>query len=379
MPGYPEICYWVIVNMQRCIAPAKYVREELALESLGELLPRAVRRVLIAGGETALQVTGERLTAGLKKAGKEIAGAVWYGGECSPVNIEKLAAAVRNAGAEMLIGVGGGKALDTAKGAAYVADVPVVTVPTIAATCAAFTGISIIYNEQGVFQEISRRVRMPDLIVVDLTTIARAPAVFLIAGIGDTLAKWYELKATARNRGDSAVIRSALQLAAVAREVLVLHGEAALEAVRLQEVNIHLAEVVDAIIMVSGLVSGLGGDECRTAAAHAVYSGLTCLPETHRRYHGESVAFGILVQLMLENNVSEARELINYYRKLGLPTTFAELGLAVVTSQELQAVAAGALATEDIHNMPFAIDGEMLVQALLSADELGRRSGGATP
>jgi glycerol dehydrogenase len=364
--------------MQRCLAPTKYVRDELVLERLGELLPPSLRRVLIAGGKTALQVTGERLTAGLKEAGREIAGCVWYGGECSPVNIEKLAAAVRDAGAEMLIGVGGGKALDTAKSAAWVAGVPVVTVPTIAATCAAFTGISIVYNEQGVFQEISRQARMPEMVLVDLATIARAPAVFLIAGIGDTLAKWYELEATARNRGDSAVIRSALQLAAVAREILVLHGEAALEAARFQEVNVPLAEVVDAIIMVSGLVSGLGGDECRTAGAHAVYSGLTCLPETHGRCHGETVAFGILVQLMMENNFAEAEKLIGYYRKLGLPVTFADLGLEHVTSQQLHTVAAGALATEDIQNLPFTVDENMLVQALLAADELGRKSGGTS-
>lgn len=365
----------VVMVMQRCIAPAKYVREENGLELIDQLLPRPVCRVALAGGETALQVAGGRLRKALEKSGREVAGVFWYGGECCPANIEKLAAAVRQSGAQMLIGVGGGRALDTAKAAAFLAGVPVVTVPTIAATCAAFTGISIVYNEQGVFQEISRRARVPELVLVDLATIARAPVAFLLAGIGDTLAKWYELEAASRKKPGAAATRSALQLAGVVREILMQHGEAALAAVGRQEINQSLAEVVDAVMMISGLVSGLGGDECRSAGAHAVYSGLTGLPATHGRYHGEIVAFGILVQLMLDNRVEEAGRLIGYYRRIGLPVTLADLGLVSLEPHEMDTVITGTLATEDIRNMPFTVSAEMLREALLAADVLGRGGG----
>lgn len=360
--------------LKRVVGPPLYVRGTGILNQIASWVRPLGSRVLISGGKTALSVSESIISSSLSKAGVEIAGVVWYGGECSWENIEHLAETVRSTGSHCIIGAGGGKALDTVKAAAFASQVPAVMVPTIAATCAAWTPLSAIYDERGEYLEFSRRAVLPAAVIVDTGIIARAPKRFLVSGLGDTLAKWYELSASTRGKRLSSPVQAALALGQVCKQVIVSQGEKACSLVEVGQTGDALDEVVDAVIALAGTVSGLGGDEARTAAAHAIYSGLTVVDEIHKMYHGEIVGFGILCQLIMEDRPEhEIYEFLDVAHRCGLPVTLAQMGVESLSQKQLARIAALALQVEDMATMPFAVTEEMVIQALVSADQVGSR------
>jgi glycerol dehydrogenase len=147
-------------------------------------------------------------------------------------------------------------------------------------------------------------------------------------------------------------------------------------------------EVVDATVLMAGVIGGLGGAQCRTVAAHAVHNGLTHLLASHGTLHGEKVAYGILVQLRLEEIVqgnqlaaTARQQLLKFYSAIGLPQTLHDLGLATISIADLQQAADIACAhSSDIHRLPFAVESAQLMAAMVSTtaevrrEERGERS-----
>ena len=95
-------------------------------------------------------------------------------------------------------GCRGGKVLDTARAVAADLDLPVVNCPTVASSDAPCSALSVIYSEEGVFQEYRFYRKNPDLVLVDTQVIAQAPPRLLAAGMGDALATWFEAKTCER-------------------------------------------------------------------------------------------------------------------------------------------------------------------------------------
>jgi glycerol dehydrogenase len=122
------------------------------------------------------------------------------------------------------------------------------------------------------------------------------------------------------------------------------------------------------------LLSGLGFESSGLAAAHAVHNGLTAAPGTHDFFHGEKVAYGLLVQLVLEGQPRAVLErVLRFSTEVGLPVTLAEIGLKELPKELLQQVANRATAKgETIHNEPFEVRPDMVADAILAADAMGR-------
>lgn len=356
--------------------PGHYFRQSRITYEAGEIISPLGKKACIIGGKTALTKVSKALRESLDKQGIESGEPLWYGGEASLANINTLEQSLESNIPDFLVGVGGGKALDTVKAVGYRLNLPVVAVPTIASTCAAASGISIINDDNGAFVEISRESRRPDYVLVDTQVIREAPYRFLVAGIGDTLAKWFESRATVRRFRENAINGSALALAQHLYHLLLRSGCPALEAVQAGKTCPELEDVIDGIILVSGSVSGYGGDDCRTAAAHAVYSGLTIFPQVHETYHGEIVAFGILAQLAIENKTDEEiLELIEFYRKVRLPFTLKALGIdrRSLTESQWDELGKVTVAIEDMANMPFKVTPQMVIEGIQRADLLGEQ------
>ena len=131
---------------------------------------------------------------------------------------------------------------------------------------------------------------------------------------------------------------------------------------------------LERLVEANTLLSGLGFESSGLAAAHAVHNGLTTAPGTHAFFHGEKVAFGTLVQLVLEGQPRETfAEVLGFATDVGLPITLAEIGLADLPREVLNRIAARATAPgETIHNEPFEVDPPMVADAVLAADATGR-------
>ncbi|MBR8829179.1 MAG: iron-containing alcohol dehydrogenase family protein [Gomphosphaeria aponina SAG 52.96 = DSM 107014] len=346
------------------VAPAMVLRGEKCLKNLGSALPRLGNRPLVVGGTHTLPLIKTYL-----QEEKIAATEATYGRDCSETSLKQLKQTVKSHQADCIIGVGGGKALDTAKLLAHECNLPVVTIPTSAATCAAWTALGNIYSNEGVYQYDVPLNRCPDLVIVDYSLIAKAPKRTLIAGIGDAIAKWYEASVSSGSSNATLII-AAVQQARILRDILLQKSAAALE----NPGGEAWREVVDATVLLAGVIGGLGGAACRTVAAHAVHNGLTHIRGAHHALHGEKVAYGILVQLRLEEMVegnklaaTARQQLLKFYGEIGLPKTLEDLGLENVTLAQLrQAANIACNEKSDIHRLPFSVMPEQLMAAMVS-------------
>ncbi|MBE9158113.1 iron-containing alcohol dehydrogenase family protein [Nodosilinea sp. LEGE 06152] len=364
------------------IAPAQVVRGDGILADQGAAIARLGQRPLIVGGSHSLKLAAPLIGALEQESlTPQMAS---YGSDCSESSLERLRAIAAEHQADVVIGIGGGKALDTAKLLAHQIHQPVVTVPTSAATCAAWTALSNVYSDQGAFRYDVALPTCPSLLVLDYALVRTAPRRTLVAGIGDGLAKWYEA-AVSSGASQQTLIVAAVQQARVLRDILLQKTPAALR----QWGGPEWQEVVDATVLLAGVVGGVGGAQCRTVAAHAVHNGLTQLPASHGILHGEKVAYGILVQLRLEEmggNTSLARaarqQLLSFYRAAGLPQTLTDLGLGDITLNQLQQAAEFACREgSDIHHLPFTVTPEAVMAAMVSplCPELREKSRSTAP
>jgi glycerol dehydrogenase-like iron-containing ADH family enzyme len=370
-----------LVSSALAIAPAQVMRGFGLLKEAGAAIARYGRRPLLVGGRRSLDAVQPRLAATFEQHSIASA-AVLYGKACSEESLARMHRALDAHHAGMVIGVGGGKALDAAKLLAHQCGLPVVTIPTSAATCAAWTALSNVYSEAGAFQYDVGLSQCPNLLLLDYEVIATAPPKTLVAGIGDALAKWYEASVSSGHSQQTLVI-AAVQQARVLRDILLQKSEAAIA----QPGSAEWQEVVDATVLMAGVMGGLGGAQCRTVAAHAVHNGLTHLSQTHSSLHGEKVAYGILVQLRLEELIQNSRlaiaarrQLIQFYEKIGLPLTLKDLNLGTTTLTDLEKAAEVACApNSDIHRLPFDVSPAQLMAAMVSTTAPTEFTSGTMP
>jgi glycerol dehydrogenase-like iron-containing ADH family enzyme len=348
------------------VAPALVLRGWSVLEEAIESIARLGRRPLVVVGEQSEQLTQLQVLWDCPELEVD---RVSYTPDCCEGSLDRLTTAVARHRADLIIGIGGGKCLDTAKLLAFRCKLPVVTMPTSGATCAAWTALSNIYSESGAFQSDVSLPKCPDLLVLDYSIVATAPPRTLVAGIGDAIAKWYEASVSSGHSSQTLLI-AAVQQARVLRDILFQKSVGAIA----QPGGEDWQEVVDATVLLAGVIGGLGGAQCRTVAAHAVHNGLTHLPGSHHALHGEKVAYGILVQLRLEEMLqgnqlaaTARQQLLDFYSTIGLPKTLADLGLSEITIAQLHHAATLACKPDsDLHRLPFAVVPEQLVAAMVS-------------
>ncbi|WP_447840402.1 glycerol dehydrogenase [Enterobacter hormaechei] len=330
--------------MDRIIqSPGKYIQGADVLTRLGDYLKPLANRWLVVGDKFVLGFAEETLRQSFKKAGlhAEIAP---FGGECSQNEIDRLKKLADSADCLAVLGIGGGKTLDTAKALAHFMDVPVAIAPTIASTDAPCSALSVIYTDSGEFDRYLMLPHNPNMVIVDTKVVAGAPARLLAAGIGDALATWFEARACSRSGATTMAggkcTQAALALAELCYNTLVEEGEKAM-----------------------------------LAAAHAIHNGMTAVPDAHHFYHGEKVAFGTLTQLVLENApVEEIETVAALCHSVGLPITLAQLNIKEDIPAKMRLIAEASCAEgETIHNMPGGVTPDQVYAALLVADQYGQR------
>lgn len=356
-------------------SPARYVQGRKATRSLGAELFRLglVGQALVLASRSARQQLEGVWRTSLGEAGIALE-ILDFGGECTQEEIVRGLAAARDVGAGFIVGAGGGKVLDTARAVAAELAAPVACCPTVAASDAPCSALSVIYTPAGTFEKCLFYKRNPDLVLVDTSVIVKAPVRLLVAGMGDALATRFEAEA-ARSAHRANVVGGASTLAAAALaelcyRTLIKDGVAAVAAAKAGAITPAFERIVEA----NTLLSGLGFESGGLAVAHSVHNGLTAAPETHDRLHGEKVAFGTLVQLVLEGRESTlVEEVMGFCHTVGLPMTLAELGLENLPASRAVAIAERAVAAvESAHNEPFVVTAEAVMDALYATDAWGR-------
>jgi glycerol dehydrogenase len=286
-----------------------------------------------------------------------------------------VAQLARESGADMAVGVGGGKTLDTAKAAAAATGIAMVTVPTIASNDSPTSSYTVWYDEQGACLGFESWGRNPDLVLVDSQVIANAPVRAFVAGMGDALATWVEAEAAYKTRAGNLAgghtTQAALTLARLGYDLLLEHGIEAKRAIEQKVVTPAVEKCIEANV----LLSGLGFESSGVCTAHMIANCLPAFPECHGLMHGEEVGFGIISQLCLDEDVPVAQmhRIVDFEIAVGLPVTFADIRLPGVGRDRLKVIGdicggAGSLC----ENHPFEVTSDAVVDAMIAADALGR-------
>ncbi|MES2320784.1 MAG: glycerol dehydrogenase [Pseudomonadota bacterium] len=320
-------------------ATSRYLQGPGLLDELGrhagELGPSAV---LVA--DAAVQsLLGGRIAASFERAGVELL-ALPFPGEVTHAAIDALVAGAHEADAQVVVGVGGGKALDAAKGVARKLGARLVCVPTVASNDGPASASIAVYDEHHQMMEVLQLRRNPDLVLADSAVIAQAPLRFFLAGIGDAISKKFEaeacLKAGALTLFGAPASHTGMMAAQTCYALIRTHGPAAVAAVRQGQISPAVESVIEATVLLSTISFENGG----LSVAHAIARGLPCVARAAGTLHGEHVAYGLLVQLMLEGRSAEmVHELVAFYRELGLPARLADLLGSDPTSAELDTIA----------------------------------------
>lgn len=366
------------------ISPTKYVQGENEIENLGYFVRTFGDSALLIAHKDDVQRVQDKLNKTAEKFDITFVESSFCG-ECSRQEVKRLQELAKEKKCMCTIGLGGGKAIDTAKCVAE--GESLIIVPTIAATDAPTSHSAVLYTPEGAFDDYAYFKQNPSVVLVDTTVIAKAPTRFLVAGMGDALSTYFEARANVASFtrvnaglpcgyregvcGEARGTQTAFALATLCYQNLIKDGVKAKIACDANEVTPALENIIETNILLSGIGFESGG----LAAAHAIHDGLTILEGTHKYYHGEKVAFGTLAQLVLENAVSEElEEVMGFCTSLGLPICLEDIGVKEITEDELYQVAEkSCIPEESIHAMPFPVTVQSVVAAIKAADALGKR------
>ncbi|RZT00595.1 glycerol 2-dehydrogenase (NAD+) [Cuneatibacter caecimuris] len=355
------------------ISPGKYVQGAGELKKLGNYAEGYGKKALALITKSGYGRVGSQIQESFDKTGCSVV-FDYFNGECCRTEIDRLTAKMEAEQCDMVIGIGGGKILDTAKAVAYYRKTPVLVCPTIASTDAPCSALSVIYTDSGVFEEYLFLPANPNMVLMDTEVIAKSPARLTVSGMGDALATYFEARAIQRKAAATCaggqVTLAAMALAKLCFDTLMEEGVKAKIALEAGACTKSVEKVIEA----NTLLSGIGFESGGLAGAHAIHNGFTVLEECHSMYHGEKVAFGTITQLVLEDvPAEELQEIIDFCIELGLPVTLKQLGVKEVTNDKIMAVAKAACAENDtLHNMPFEVTPESVCAAILAADAYGR-------
>ena len=294
--------------------------------------------------------------------------------DCCYEDLKRIRSIIIKNNCDSIIAIGGGKVLDAGKLLADSLSIPVITVPLSAATCAGWTALSNIYSINGQFIKDVELKSCPKILVLDHGFIKTAPKRTLASGIADALAKWYESSLTSSKEEDG-LVQQSIQISRVLRDQLLIDGESAYQNQSVQ--NVSWCNVVEGCSLTAGLIGGIGGEKCRTAAAHAIHNAITQIISTYKPLHGEIVGVGILLQLRLEetkNNNKLAnqsiKQLMVLMKKLNLPTSIADLGINVFENNNLQKIAEFTCRDKsEIHFLPFEINQQDIIKTIVNFEK----------
>ena len=354
------------------IAPPRYIQGDGVLDDLGRYLSLLkARRAAVLISKRGLQADGVRILESLKEAGIESVTSI-FNGECSKEEITLHSDKLQDDSVDCLIAAGGGKCIDAGKSIADKLGVPVAVVPTLASNDAPCSALSVVYGTGGEVTDVEFFRNNPALVVVDTGVVARASERYLVAGMGDAMATWYEARVCIENPNAMSTIGGRPTLAAcaigeVCTKTLYEEGVAACASVQSNSVTEALEKVVEA----NTLLSGIGFESGGLAVAHSIAQSYAMIPVVHDNYlHGEMVAMGTLAQVIMEST-DEAKRMSQFFAEVGLPIHLGQLSLDASNKDDIDLVVEASMENEMVHNMLMPVTTDLMRSSILGAHELG--------
>lgn len=315
-------------------------------------------------GERAWKAAREYVVPALEKAGLTITTEWLYGHDATHENADKISNDPAVQEADMLLAVGGGKCIDTAKLAADHLGKPVFTAPSIASNCAPVTQISIMYHEDGSFCDIPRLKEVPVHCFINPKLVLAAPVKYLWAGIGDAMAKHVESSWSAK-AGEKLSFGSEFGITAgqMCFYPMVKDAKKAMDDAKAGRNSEELENTILNIVVSPGVVSVSVHPDYNGGIAHALFYGLTKREHIEKKHlHGEVVSYGTLVNLMVDKDWDKLKMAYGVNKSIDLPVCLADLELE--KDDKLEDVLEATMANQEMTHTPYPVTKEMIYQAI---------------
>lgn len=361
------------MKMNALATPGKYFQGQNILEELRQYISYLGTKFAIVADEFVLSLLERRIGKSFEHSNADV-DFFLFKGETTRKEADELYKAIIEKSCDVIVGVGGGKTIDTAKLIAHMSHMPLVIIPTVASSDAPCSAISVVYTEEGTFLEAVKLNKNPDVVLVDTEVIAKAPIRTLRAGIGDAFSTYYEARACKQseilNFNGGSATNAGYALAVLCNDILLEYGEDAIKAAKQGVCNESLEKVIEANIYLSGV--GFENNGC--AIAHAFYSGLTAIIKPFTAFHGEAVALGTLVQLLTEGiSANKLNSIMLFYKEVGLPVSLEDLGIINIDQKKLFDIAkATCTCSKNAHHMPFNVTPEIIMKAMKKLNQFNQ-------
>lgn len=331
-----------------------------------------VEKVVIIGGQRAMAAANPLIKDALKESKVEILGEFVYGKDSTNSNIEKLVEKDEAKKADVVFAVGGGKALDTAKVVADRLNKSCYSFPTICSNCSSATAIAVVYNDDGSFSHYEDKIKAPSHIFINTDILAKAPAVYMWAGVGDGLSKEPEVLFAMRGQDLNHVAKLGRAIAKSCQEPFLKYGQKAIEDCKRNQSSKAIEEVAMDIFINTGNVSNLTNQKdfyYNSSLAHAFYNASCSVKRPGHFQHGEVVSFGVLVLHAYDKNNEELDKIARFNKKVELPTKLSDLGL---TYDDLDLIANEAMKTTEWKKAKVELSRKDFIEAIKTADQYGK-------
>ncbi|MDR1132581.1 MAG: glycerol dehydrogenase [Synergistaceae bacterium] len=355
------------------VLPRKFIMGRGVISETGAYAAMLGKRAVVAWGSKTKAAVGKTVLKSLADAGVEYKD-VHFNGECTKAEARRIADEAGDC--RVVIGLGGGKALDCAKAAAIYRELPHIIIPTVASNDSPTSACTVWYDDEHVCTGFDLWANNPDYIIADTEVIANAPLRLFIAGIGDAASTWFEAEASYASRAvacsGGVPTLTVMAMAKLCNDVLMEYGLAAIEAVRARAVTPAVEKVIEA----TTFLSGIGWESGGLTTAHQMANALPAFQETHGLLHGEKVSFGLMTQLCLDDSLGAGiiERTAIFLAKAGLPVTLADVNIDKIPDAKLREFADSLVCEGSfVHNHNFRAEGGDVYDAIKAADALGKR------
>lgn len=356
-------------------APYKYLQGPGLMDELGKHVEHIGKNFLILGSKTILKKKQDSIKKSFDDSNLKC-DFVLFGGEVTQVEYIRVASLAKEGEADAIIGLGGGKVIDTAKAAAHQANIQVISAPSTASNDSPCSSLSVIYNEEGHVDHVETYPTNPALVIVDSEVILDAPIKTLVSGMGDALATYFESRVCHKhgytNPLGTNISNTAIAMGELCYKLLIENGRLAKKCVESKVIDQSLENIIEANIYLSGIGFESGGLSC----AHSIQNALTTITECRdNTMHGDRVAFGTICLLILEDSWEEIEEVMDFYKDIGLPVTFKDLHITEDIEDKIKSILPIALGEgRPAYHMPPGTTSEKMYEAMILADKLGRKA-----
>lgn len=354
--------------------PSYYENENNVIEKAGEYIKKVGNNAIIIAGNRALLSVKEKLFLSLKENNINYK-VIEFSGYPTVKKVNDHSKEVLDNNVNVIIGIGGGKVLDLAKAIGNKTKIPIVTIPTIPATCAAWSSLSVLYKDNGEEDIYVNLERAPKLIIADKNILTKAPIRYINSGVADTIVKWYEISPDLKENKNNFCLRLQLKICELAEEFLLEDYINSYKTGTFTKEKHILNNAIDSIIMLAGLSGSIKGSVPYGGLAHPFYNASTYVKDTHIRLHGEIVIFGLLVQFKLENRSDEKiLEFMKWMKELELPITLKDLGINEDIEEKVKLISIKMKEwVGEYKNLDYELTWKLIEKAIIAVDAIGRK------